>query len=767
MALLSGNDTFSSIMKSVPSLEDSSANFMRDMAKLRDSYFMKIPDQSKTEHVRSVWQDLWTRAMIALTPEQMKKLGETFLFAAQAHKDQKRKSGEPYIIHVLSAALILAGMRLDMATLEAALLHDTLEDTEVTDEELRDKFGSEVLTLVRGVTKLAGEEVKKFISRDDLTSENLRRMFIVMARDIRVVLIKLADRLHNMRTLEVMRPEKQKRIAKETMEIYAPLAHRLGIYQIKRELEDLSFKYLEPELYAEIVDRVKKRLPEVESVIERASQVLEERLQKEAIPCRIKGRAKHIYSIYEKMQRKKLSFDELYDILAVRVLVSDVSTCYAVLGVVHSLWMPIPGQFDDYIAQPKINMYQSLHTTVIAYGAPLEVQIRTYEMNNLAEYGIAAHWLYKSGGSRIKNLDAKLMWVRQAIEAGQDGDSHEFMDVLRSDILLTNELYVSTPDGKPIILPEGSTAIDFAYSVHTEIGNHCVGATINGKIVPLNTQLHSGDIVKILTSPNGSPSKDWLKIVRSSKTRSKIRSYFRQAEKIDHDEKLDRGWKLIERELRRRGLSVTREDFNDIDDQLVSVGSGSVGAGIAAQKLALTYLQHHTAEKIIPIEIEHENIKRSNNNKSPILVEGESGVSVTLANCCCPVPGDMITGLSTSRRGITVHRSNCKSVQNKNSDKLINVSWANPDTSTVSPPRKPDVYTAKLKAEGMDRDDLLSDTTKALGLEGASILGIKATMIGNSLMHMKIEIRVRNLEHLYSVMAKLHEIRGIIEVTRV
>ena len=469
-ALDSGLQTFSSIMNTIPVIEDSSSNYLHEMYALRDDFFSKIPEESKIELVRSSWQELWAKAMLSMTPEQLKRLGEAFVFAAVAHKDQKRKSGEPYITHTLSAALILAGMRLDTATLEAALLHDVLEDTDVTPDEMREKFGDDVETLVDGVTKLAQDDVKEFMSREDLTAESLRHMFIVMAKDIRVVLIKLADRLHNMRTLQIMRPEKQKRIALETMEIYAPLAHRLGIYQIKRELEDLSFMYLHNDIYTEVQRRVKERMPQMEQVIDKAKKILEERLQKENIPCRIKGRSKHIYSIYEKMQRKKISFEELYDILAIRVLVSDVSTCYAVLGIVHALWTPIPGQFDDYIANPKSNMYQSLHTTVMAFGVPLEVQIRTYEMNNFAEYGIAAHWVYKSGGGSKKlnkEMDTKLIWVSQALEAGQNGNSQEFMDILKSDILLTSELYVFTPDGKPMILPNGSTTLDFAYAVHT------------------------------------------------------------------------------------------------------------------------------------------------------------------------------------------------------------------------------------------------------------------------------------------------------------
>ena len=764
-----GQETFSSIMDSVPSI-DESTNFLSDMYSLRDEFFSRIPEQSKTEAVRSMWQELWSRSMLSLTPEQMNQLGEAFVFAAIAHKDQKRKSGDPYIIHTLNAALILAGMRLDMATLQAALLHDTLEDTPVTHEEMRAKFGEDVEMLVDGVTKLAGNDVKEFMSRDDIKGENLRKMFIVMARDIRVVLIKLADRLHNMRTLDVMRPEKQQRIALETMEIYAPLAHRLGIYHLKRELEDLSFMYLQPDVYAEIVERVNKRMPKMEEVIDKARSILEERLQKENIPCRIKGRSKHYYGIYEKMQRKKLSFEELYDILAVRILVSDVTTCYSVLGIVHALWVPIPGQFDDYIAQPKSNLYQSLHTTVMAFGVPIEVQIRTYEMNHYAEYGIAAHWVYKSGGTKkaIKGLDAKLMWVRQALEAGQDGDSQEFMDVLKNDILLTSELYVFTPDGKPLILPNGSTTLDFAYTVHTEIGNHCAGAMINGRIVPLNTQLHSGDMVKILTSPNSSPSKDWLKIVSSAKTRAKIRSYFKQAERADRDEKIERGWKLVERELRKRGMNdVKREDFRDIDDQLLSVGAGTIGPGEAAQKLSLAYAQHSPVEdKAKGVTVEHDPTRMRRDGKSDILVEGEGGVSVTLAGCCTPVPGDEIVGYSSERRGIVIHRADCSGMNTGKHDRKVNVTWAVYDDDAGNPNRKGRLYTARLKAEGVDREDLVADSMRALGLEGAGIVGIKASMVGNSLMRMKIELRVRNLEHLYSAMGRLNEVRGILDVSR-
>ena len=767
---LEGRESFSSIMSSVPSIEDSASNFLHDMYRLRDEFFAKIPEESKIEIVRSAWQELWGKAMLSLNPDQLRMLGDAFVFAAVSHKDQRRKSGEPYITHTLSAALILAGMRLDTATLEAALLHDVLEDTDVTPDEMRAKFGADVEMLVDGVTKLAQDDVKEFMSREDLTAETLRHMFVVMAKDVRVVLIKLADRLHNMRTLQIMRPEKQKRIARETMEIYAPLAHRLGIYQIKRELEDLSFMYLQPEIYEEVKRRVNIKMPKMESVIEKVKTTLEERLQNNNIPCRIKGRAKHFYSIYEKMQRKKISFDELYDILAVRVLVADVSTCYAVLGVVHSLWIPVPGQFDDYIANPKSNMYQSLHTTVMVSGVPIEIQIRTYDMNHFAEYGIAAHWVYKEGGSKklLKGLNERLMLVRQVMEAGQDGEStKEFVDILKNDILLTSEIYVFTPDGKPMILPNGSTVLDFAYAVHTEIGNHCAGAMDNGIMVQLNTQLHSGDRVKILTASQSSPSKDWEKMASSAKTRSKIRSWFRQAEKADRDEKIERGWKQVERELKRRGLTdVKREDFSNIDDELVKVGSGTMGAGEAAQKLAQAWLQHHSpAQQAAPVEFVSVQLQKKKDNKSDVLVEGEGGVSVTFASCCDPVPGDDIVGYASMRRGITIHRAECRNITDIDGGRKIEVSWSLPELSPTGG-KRPSIYTARLKVEAEGRSDLLSDIMRVIEHEGSSLTNCKAPKSLVGLVRIKYEITVRDLAHLYSVMSRINEVRGILSVER-
>lgn len=763
--LFSDDEAMKAILSCVPELSGNDEH--REMALLRDSFLEQLPAQCRTESVRTAWRELWAKALTFFSSSQMHRLGKAFVFAARAHADQKRIAGDPYVLHTLSTASILAEMQLDLATLTAALLHDVLEDTPTPPEELGAAFGEDVLTLVGGVTKLGK---LPFMSVEGYQAENLRKMFIVMARDIRVVLIKLADRLHNMRTLGALRRDKQERIARETLEIFAPLAHRLGIYQIKRDLEDLSFRYLQPEVYTEIRRKAKRKLPEMEGIIQKGIEALESRLAREGIPCKIKGRAKHYYSIYEKMQRKKLSMDELYDILAIRVLVEDVSTCYAVLGIVHSLWVPIPGQFDDYIATPKSNMYQSLHTTVMAFGAPMEVQIRTHDMNRLAEYGIAAHWLYKSKGGTADSLDTRLMWVRQALEGGpEEGhDPEEFLELLKSDVL-ASEVYVFTPQGKPLVLPNGATTIDFAYAVHTEVGNHCVGAMINSRIVPLNTQLNNGDIVKIITSPQGSPSRDWLKIARSSKTRSKIRNFFRQAEKTDREEKLARGWEGLERELRKRGIAVeNQEDFSPAlnkvardlglagkEDLLVSIGAGSSGPSTVAQKLALAYLQQrHPADDISKLVKEHTAAQKSD---SDIVVEGAGGVWVVLANCCDPVPGDAIVGYSTRTRGITVHRLDCPNILNAQMGRVVQVSWGRPSGK---------LYTARLRAEALDRSNLIRDAAQAIGQEGGSIYGIKATTVGNSLMRMKIELKVKDVEHLYSIIAKLNGIKGMLEVTR-
>ena len=755
-----------SILQSVPEL--SANNELRDIFDLRDSFFDQIPDECKAESVKTAWNVLWSKVVTYLPPSKVNLLGKAFLFAGRAHACQKRTSGEPYIVHTVNVASILSDMQFDPATLCASLLHDVLEDTEITASELSVTFGEEVVTLVDGVTKLGKHP---FMSTEGYQAENLRKMFVVMARDIRVVLIKLADRLHNMRTLAILRRDKQERIAAETLEIFAPLAHRLGIYQIKRELEDLSFKYLKPEIYNDVRRKVRIKLPEREEVIKKGIEALEARLANDGIPCKIKGRAKHFYSIYEKMERRKISFDEVYDLLAIRVLVDDLPACYAALGIVHTMWVPIPGQFDDYIANPKNNMYQSLHTTVMAFGAPMEVQIRTKEMNRLAEYGIAAHWLYKEGGRHADNIDAKLTWVRQALEGGQEGhDPEEFLELLKSDVL-ASEVYVFTPKGKALMLPKGATTIDFAYAVHTEVGNRCVGAMVNNRIVPLSTELRDGDIVKIITSPQSAPSRDWMKFVKSAKTRSKIRNYFRQAEKTDREGKLARGWESLERELKKRGVAAdVPEEFSPAlnkvardmgllgkEELLVAIGSGTAGPSTVAQKLALAHLQHHhPSEDLTSILNKHAPAKKSDLG---IVVEGYTGVQVLLANCCGPVPGDGIVGYSTRARGITIHRPDCPNITNAQAERVIQVNWSAPSGAVK-------LYTTRVRVEGMDRENLVLDLAHAIGQAHGSIHSMNVNVVDNSLVRLKIELRVKNIEHLYEITGKINGVRGIIEVSR-
>ena len=738
--------------------------------KLRDSYIGRIPEEERAISVKFAWHELWSKVLHYLSREELMQLGEALVLAGAAHKEQKRSTGDPYIVHSINVASILAEMQLDAVTLSAALLHDVLEDTDITLEKLRSTFGAEVATLVDGVTKLGKLPFKSF---EDYQAENLRKMFIVMAKDIRVVLIKLADRLHNMRTLGVLRKDKQMRIARETLEIYAPLAHRLGIYQVKRGLEDLAFKYADPEMYYEIRRRVRKKLPERETVVKKALEILTSRLEEEGIHCRVKGRAKHFYSIYEKMNRKKLPVEQLYDLLALRVVVDDIAACYTVLGIVHTIWKPIPGQFDDYIANPKSNMYQSLHTTVVGpTGEPLEVQIRTGEMNSLAEYGIAAHWRYKEGGSKLDDLDTKLTWIRQALEADHEEapDSSEFLERLKDDVL-SSEVFVFTPQGEVVSLPKGSTPIDFAYAIHTQVGMRCVGAMVNNRIVAMGYELQNGDIVKIVTSPQGAPSRDWLKIARSSKARSKIRAYFRALEKTERLEKVQRGRELLERELRRRGTPEF-ESFEEImpllnkiardtgqsngEDLLSAIGAGHQSVSLIAQRLA-----GKTQAQAQPATVQPEQEKHTSfagkKGESDIVVEGAEGGQVVLSNCCEPVPGDPIVGYSTRTRGITVHRADCENVKNAKEERMIAVSWG-----TTGNRR----YPARLKLEGVDRAALFGDVAQAIIAGDGNKTGIKAGVVGGNLARMKIEVRVHDLEHLLLIVAKLNAVKGVINVSR-
>ena len=748
------------------------AETSKAMNALRDSYIGRLPAAQRSATVSFAWQELWTKAARYMTTEDLKLLGETFVFAAEAHGEQMRASGEPYIIHPVYVTSILSDMRMDIATLQAGLLHDVLEDTPVTPEQMKERFGATVEMLVGGVTKLGKLQFKSF---EDYQAENLRKMFLVMAKDIRVVLIKLADRTHNMRSLGSLRRDKQQRIAKETLEIYAPLAHRLGIYQVKRTLEDLAFKYANPEMYYDIKNRVKKRLPERENIINQAMSMLDERLKQMGIKAHIKGRAKHFYSIYEKMNRKKLTVEQLYDLLAVRVIVDDVTSCYTVLGVVHTLWKPIPGQFDDYIANPKNNMYKSLHTTVMGpQGEPVEVQIRTWEMNWLAEYGVAAHWRYKEGNGHIDELDNKLEWIRKTLESGADGSSQEFMEKLRDDVL-TSDVFVFTPEGDVKSLPHGSCPVDFAYAVHSRVGEQYVGAMVNNRIVAANYELHNGDIVRIMTSPQGKPSRDWLNFVKSSKAKSRIRSYFKHLDSVEKAANIQHGRELLERELKAR-LGANFKPLDDImgsinriardvscnnaDDVLAAVGSGSLGQSGVAQRICVA-LSVPASDQAVPLTpesvMQQAAPKGFKKEGADIIVEGATGISVTLAHCCQPVPGDVIVGFSTKVRGIMIHREECPHMKKADPSRRIPVTWGNTEKKK---------YDAHVEIEAVDHPRLFADIAQVCANNGINITSVTASKFGSGNSRMKMDIAVSDLEQLYSVMARINNIKDVMSVSR-
>lgn len=616
---------------------------------------------------------------------------KAYNLAVDAHKGQFRASGEEYICHPLGVAKILADLQIDALTISASLLHDVVEDTAVSLDDLEKQFSKEVALLVDGVTKLSRFEYK---SKEEQQLENYRKMFLAMAKDIRVVLIKLADRLHNMRTLKHMSPEKQKRIAQETMEIFAPLAHRLGIFNMKWELEDLSFRYLEPEHYYDLVDQMKQKRQAREEIINDAVDVLSEKLQELGIKADIQGRPKHFYSIYKKMKKSNKDLSEIYDLYAIRVVVDSVKDCYGALGIVHTLWKPLPYRFKDYIAMPKSNMYQSLHTTVIGTrGQPVEIQIRTWEMHRISEYGIAAHWRYKEGAKGAdKDFDQKLSWLRHLIEWQQEmRDPREFMDALKLDVF-TDEVFVFTPKGDVIDLPAGSVPIDFAYRIHTDVGHRCVGARVNGKIIPLEYRLNNGDIVEIITSKQSSgPSRDWLNIVGSSETRSKIRQWFK---KENREENIAKGREAIERESKKLGYEwkelAKGDRLDEIakkmnisggeDDLLAALGFG----GVTLHGVMAKLIEAHKKElkSTTPPDLSQllADLKPKSVNRKAghgILVKGEAGLLVRLARCCNPVPGDVITGYITRGRGVSVHRADCSNIPTDPTEyeRMIEVDW--------------------------------------------------------------------------------------------
>lgn len=687
-----------------------------------------------------------------------------YKMADEHHRGQKRNSGEDYIIHPLNVSLILADMNMDTATIVAGLLHDVVEDTDVTLEDVKNEFGHEIADLVDGVTKLKQLNYK---NKEEKQAENIRKMVLAMAKDIRVIIVKLADRLHNMRTLEYMTDAKKIEKATETVEIYAPIADRLGMSRIKWELEDLSLRYLDEEGYYELVDMVNKRRNEREDLINHIIELLEENLKNVGIECEIKGRPKNFYSIYKKMKKKGKVFDEIYDLSAVRILTHSVKDCYGALGVVHTLFKPIPGRFKDYIAMPKPNKYQSLHTTVIDNnGETFEVQIRTYEMHQTAEYGIAAHWKYKAGVSKETAFDENLTWLRQLLEWQKDlNDPGDFMDTLKIDFF-ADEVFVFTPRGDVINLPEGSTPIDFAYRIHSQVGNTCVGAKVNGRIVPLNYTLQSGNIVDVITNPNTSPSLDWLKIVKSPQARKKILQYFKVKDK---EKNIERGRDAIEREVKKLGYQthkILRDDWLEevkeklnmlsLDEMYAAVGFGTITTAQVTAKLQDIYNKHYKKDDQAIEEIVES--KRRYNNQG-IEVKGVDGVNVRIAKCCTPVPGDEIVGYITIGRGISVHRKDCKNLQNNaDPERLVEVKWENSNSTS---------YSASIEIRAFDKPNVIADIASRVNESKLSMSYLNAKVVKNGDAVIDITVEITDSEELERVMEKLKRINNVLEVYRI
>lgn len=701
-------------------------------------------------------------------PEDAAFIRRAFDYAEVAHHGQLRRSGEPYITHPVAVAMILAELQLDATTLAAALLHDVVEDTKVTDEEIVRQFGAEVAALVDGVTKL---KRIKFDSSEEQQAENLRKMFMAMAKDIRVLLIKLADRLHNMRTLRYQPPEKQQQTARETLEIFAPLAHRLGMYSVKWELEDTSLRYLNPQQYYRIVHLMAQKRKERESYVNEVMNMIGDKCKELDIQAEVTGRAKHIYSIYRKMVTQQKEFNEIYDLFAVRIIVNSIKDCYGVLGVIHTMWKPMPGRFKDYIAMPKYNMYQSLHTTVVGpRGEPLEIQIRTWDMHQTAEYGIAAHWVYKEGGGRADSkFSQKLAWFREVLEWQQDfKDAQEFMETLKLD-LFSDEVFVFTPKGEVVGLPAGSVPIDFAYKIHTDVGNRCIGAKINGKIVPLDYRLRTGDIVEVLTSKHSyGPSRDWLKIVQSSQAKSKIRQWFKKEKR---EENVARGKEILEREIVRQRLDpkelmtsallgdvLHKFNFSREDEMYAAVGYGGLSAAQVVTRLVERFRRDQSTTAVEPLTVDLR--ERKHPSSSGVQVRGIDNLLIRFARCCNPVPGDDIVGFVTRGRGVSVHRADCPNATALKNDngRMMEVEWAGaPDLS----------YQVELEIMGLDRHGLINEVMNAVGETKTEITAVSGRVDQKRIAHVSLTIRIRNLDHLRSIVERLKRIKDIHSVRRV
>ena len=704
-----------------------------------------------------------------------KLIMKAYNYAVEHHGDQKRRSGEPYIIHPLNVAYILAGVGLDEATICAALLHDVVEDTDATDADLRRDFGDEIADMVAGVTKL---EAMQFTTVEEQQVEDYRKMFLAMGKDIRVIILKIADRLHNLRTLKYLKRDRQIANAKETMEIYAPLANRLGLYSMKWELEDLSFKYLYPEEYHELVEGINKKREERLKFIEKIMDDIRVQLKKQHIDAEVTGRAKHLYSIYRKMKRDNKTLDQIYDLFALRILVNSIKDCYAALGVVHEMYSPMPGRFKDYIAVPKPNMYQSIHTTLLGdKGTPFEVQIRTWDMHRVAEYGIAAHWAYKEASyfgkkQSVKVEEDKLAWLRESLEWQKDmQDPQEFLATLKTE-LFEDEVYVFTPKGAIKILPRNATPIDFAYSIHEEIGNHMTGCKINSKMMPIITPLKSGDIIEIITSDNSKgPSRDWLKFVKSTKAKNKINGWFKKAEK---SENIEKGKDLIEKEIKRIGMShsdlfkqeyidamLDRYKYKNIEDMYAAVGFGANSAVKVIARMLQEYRKEHQEENV---EEKIEELKKQKENKrkpssSGVVVEGIDNCLVKLSKCCNPLPGDEIIGYITKGRGVSVHRKDCVNVKDllTEENRIIDVKWYEEAKEN---------YNVTLEVLANDRKGLLVDILNTVKETKANLMGVSTKTTKERIAIMDIDLEVENIEELNKVIRNIKKVDSVYEVRR-
>ena len=720
--------------------------------------------------------------------DDISMIEKAYQIAYDAHKDQRRKSGEPYIIHPLCVAIILADLELDKETLVAGILHDVVEDTVMTEEEITAIFGEEVALLVDGVTKLT--QISWTIDKVEIQAENLRKMFLAMAKDIRVILIKLADRLHNMRTLQYMKPEKQKEKARETMDIYAPIADRLGISKIKTELDDLSLKYLQPEVYKELSEKLALRKDTREAFIHKIMDEVKKHMDDAGIEAKVDGRVKHFFSIYKKMVNQDKTLDQIYDIFAVRIIVESVKDCYAALGVIHEMYKPIPGRFKDYIAMPKANMYQSLHTTLIGpKGQPFEIQIRTYEMHRTAEYGIAAHWKYKeSGGSNEQNIEgknsaeAKLTWLRQILEWQRDmSDNREFMSLLKSDLdLFSESVYCFTPGGDVKTLPNGSNTIDFAYSIHSAVGNKMIGARVNGKLVPIEYVIKNGDRIEIITSQNSrGPSRDWLNTVKSTQAKNKINQWFKTEFKEGN---IVKGKELIAQYCKMKGIpqaQVVRSEyqegvlrkygFRDWDSVLAAVGHGGLKEGQVVNKMLEQYEKAKkkavTDAKIMESvsEAKEQKIKISK-SKSGIVVKGIDDVAVRFSKCCNPVPGDEIVGFVTRGRGVTIHRTDCVNMLHlaeSERERLIDAEWQ----SGLKAPAG-EKYTTEIKIYGNNRTGLLVDISRTLTERNIDVTAMNVRTSKQGTATITISFDISSVEELNRIIDKLRQIESVLDIER-